>query len=425
MKATDGGEKAVLVAVQLPEMNDSEASESLKELKALAQTAGASVNAQVIQKRKYFNPATVIGRGKLQELHDAMNRTGSELIIFDNELTVTQLERLQNELKSKVMDRTALILDIFAQHALTREGKTQVELAQLSYLLPRIRGKGIELSRMGGGIGTRRGPGETKLEVDRRRIRKRMKKLEDDLAHMEAVRLTQRKGRTRAGLFSICLVGYTNSGKSTLLNRLSNADVLVQDMLFSTLDSTTRRVKMPGGKTVLLSDTVGFIKKLPHELIAAFHSTLEVVREADLILHVIETEDLDIVTDRIRSVDSVLEELQSSDISQIKVITKADVSDPGDQQRLRNSFPEACFVSARSGEGIDSLLKLISGEMPGSASHTFLIPVKDVAAIAEIQSIGYVSESKFIDNLVEIKASIPPESLKDYAKYLKNVNNTS
>ncbi|MBN1289901.1 MAG: GTPase HflX [Actinobacteria bacterium] len=359
------GEKAVLVSVQLPDMSDPEVFESLKELKALALTAGVSVAAEITQKRKSFNPATVIGSGKMRELHDVINRTGADLIIFDNELTVTQLERLQNEVRSKVMDRTALILDIFAQHAFTREGKTQVELAQLSYLLPRIRGKGIELSRMGGGIGTRRGPGETKLEVDRRRIRKRMKKLEDDLAHMEAVRLTQRKGRTRAGLFSICLVGYTNSGKSTLLNRLSNAHVLVEDMLFSTLDSTTRKVKLPGGRNVLLSDTVGFINKLPHELIAAFRSTLEVVREANLILHVIETEYLDIVRDRIMAVDSVLQELHSSGIPQIKVITKADAADPVEQDRLKSNFPEACFVSSRSGEGVNSLIRRISDELPG------------------------------------------------------------
>ena len=218
----------------------------------------------MIQKRAAYNPSTVLGKGKLDEVNSEAKSRGAGLVIFDSELTITQQDRLADALDARVIDRTALILDIFALHAHTREGTTQVELAQLSYMLPRIRGQGIELSRMAGGIGTRRGPGETKLEIDRRRIRSRMRKLERELDQMEAVRVTQRKQRARAGLPSICLVGYTNSGKSSLLNRLTSSKVLVEDQLFSTLDSTTRKAELPDGQRVVFSDTVGFIRKLPH-----------------------------------------------------------------------------------------------------------------------------------------------------------------
>ena len=412
-------EIAVLVSVQLPVDSDDETADSLEELGALARTAGADVSCSIIQRRKRFEPSTALGTGKVSEIERAVRSTGAQIAIFDNDLTVTQQEKLQSMLDTKVIDRTALILDIFAQHAHTSEGRTQVELAQLNYLLHRIRGKGIELSRLGGGIGTK-GPGETKLEVDRRRIRRRMHKLEKDLTQMEAVRATQRKQRRRAGLPSICLIGYTNSGKSSLLNRLTGASVLVEDQLFSTLDSTTRRLLLPDGQKVVVSDTVGFIRKLPHELVAAFHSTLEVVREADLLVHVVDGTSEQTFAERIAAVDEVLSDLGASDIPMIKAFNKVDLLEPGQANYIGRAYPDALQVSAITGEGIDSLMEAISNRLSGLTRVTLLVPAAKGDVLAALYRDGFVIHREFEDDSVFITVNFPPEKIDRYRAYIAN-----
>ncbi len=352
-------EKAYLISVQVPPADDVETKESLEELESLALTAGAEVVGKMVQKRSAYDPATLMGRGKLVEARREIEAARADLIVFDNELSGSQQGKLEKEFGVRVIDRRALILDIFAQHARSREGRTQVELAQLSYMLPRIRGKGLELSRLGGGIGTR-GPGETQLEVDRRRIRKRMKKLEKELSHMESVRRTQRKKRKRAGLISLTLVGYTNSGKSSLLNRLTRASVLVEDKLFSTLDSTTRKLRLPTGETFVLSDTVGFIRNIPHELIAAFRSTLEIVREADMLIHVVDASKEDTMKDRMKTVHEILSDLGASNIPVIVVLNKVDLLPYEKREFLQKRYPDFLQVSARTGEGIPNLVSKIT-----------------------------------------------------------------
>jgi len=352
-------EKAYLISVEVPPDNDFETEESLDELEALALTAGASVVGKLVQKRSSFDPATLLGKGKVFEARNEIESAGANLVIFDNEISASQQEKLEKELGVKVIDRRALILDIFAQHAHSREGRTQVELAQLSYMLPRIRGRGIELSRLGGGIGTR-GPGETQLEVDRRKIRRRMRKLERELSQMEAVRITQRKRRKRAGLTSVTLVGYTNSGKSSLLNRLTKASVIVEDKLFSTLDSTTRRLRLPTGDSIVLSDTVGFIRNIPHELIAAFRSTLEIVREADLLVHVVDASRQEMMRERMQTVDEILADLGACDIPVIFALNKVDLLARGERKMLKKRYPKFIQISALTGEGIDKLISTIT-----------------------------------------------------------------
>lgn len=416
--AYDEREPCLLVAVQLPDTTDEETSDSLEELGALARTAGAAVVGSEVQKRGSYNPATVLGIGKVNEVKRAASSAGASLVIFDSELTITQQDRLTNALDTTVIDRTALILDIFAQHAHTREGATQVELAQLSYLLPRIRGRGIELSRLGGGIGTR-GPGETKLEVDRRRIRRRMRKLERDLSQMEAVRSTQRKQRARAGLPSICLVGYTNSGKSSLLNRLTTASVLVEDQLFSTLDSTTRRIELPDGQRAVVSDTVGFIRKLPHELVAAFHSTLEVVMEADLLIHVVEATGEETLSERIRAVEEVLTDLDASDSQRITALNKTDAIEPGQLTYIERVYPDALPISALIGVGIDALLDEAGRRISSFRTVTLSVPAGRGDVLSSLYRDGSVRDREFDGDRVLITVNLPPEKITRYAEYMR------
>lgn len=411
-------EPALLAAVQLPHMTDEQTMESLDELRALADTAGAEVLDTVAQKRGTFDPATLVGGGKIEELARAAESTGATLVIFDNELNVSQQDRLAEALGTRVIDRTALILDIFAQHAHTREGATQVELAQLSYLLPRIRGRGIEMSRMGGGIGTRRGPGETQLEVDRRRIRRRMRKLEGDLGKMEAVRRTQRKRRERASVPSVCLVGYTNSGKSSLLNRLTSASVLVENQLFSTLDSTTRRLDLPGGRHAVLSDTVGFIRKLPHELVAAFRSTLEVVRDADLLIHVVDSSREDMLAERITAVEEVLEDLGAREIPRLLALNKIDAVQPGGLPALLRSRPDAIPISARTGEGIERLLEETARVLDRDRVFTLRVPAGRGDVLSGLHRDGSVRGSEIEDETIVMTVSLPSEKLSRYAEFL-------
>lgn len=417
--AQDDRERALLAGVQLSGTSDEEESESMRELGALADTAGAEVISEFIQRRSTYDPATLIGSGRVDELKASVSDSGATLVIFDAELSAGQQDRLEKALGTRVVDRTSLILDIFARHAHTREGSTQVELAQLSYLLPRIRGRGVEMSRIGGGIGTRRGPGEMKLEVDRRTIRRRMRKLERDLEQMESVRLTQRKQRTRAGLTQISLVGYTNGGKSSLLNRLSGAHALVGDKLFSTLDSTTRKIALPDGRSAVLSDTVGFIRKLPHELIAAFHSTLEIVRDADLLLHVIDSSAGEDMEERIKSVRLVLAELNADAITTLDVFNKSDLMEPASLRAIALRHPGALQVSAATGEGIDAMLEALAVKIGATALVSLVIPSARGELLALLYREGRVVDVEHDGDETRVKVELPTNRLDDFRSFIR------
>jgi GTP-binding protein HflX len=353
----------------------------LDELAALADSAGAAPVARVVQSRRDPDPATFVGKGKLGEIHDAVHRFGADAVIFDDELSPGQLRNLEERLGAKVIDRTALILDIFALHARSREGKAQVELAQLNYLLPRLRGWGEAMSRLGGGIGTR-GPGETKLEVDRQHIRRRITKLRRDIQHLTKTRELKRSRRESSGIPQVAIAGYTNAGKSTLMNALTRADVLVADQLFATLDPTTRRLELPGGRQVTLSDTVGFVGKLPHDLVEAFRSTLEEVALASLVLHVADAAapDLD---QQIRAVRDVLAEIGAGELPEVLALNKADLLRGSERARVARRHPGAVLVSALTGEGLDGLLDAVAEALPRPPVEvTLLVPFgrEDVTA---------------------------------------------
>lgn len=416
-------ETAVLVAVGLQSSTDEIIADSLDELAALAGTAGAIVGGRIVQRRSSYDPSTLMGRGKVDEVQQAIESSEASLVIFDNELSVGQQDRLASMLDARILDRTALILEIFALHAHTAEGRTQVELAQLSYLLPRIRGRGTELSRLGGGIRPMRGPGETKLEVDRRRIRRRMRKLDRDLTQMEAVRLTQRKQRVRAGLPSVCLVGYTNSGKSSLLNRLTDSTVLVEDHLFSTLDSTTRRLELAGSGPVVLSDTVGFIRKLPHELVAAFRSTLEVVRDADLLVQVVDATRGEFIDERMQAVNDVLADLDAAAIPSLVVINKWDALDGAARAALASRLPEAIRTSATTGEGTVELAGAIASAVADSGTARLLIPAARGDLIAALYREGTVLERELEGEQLAMLVRLPRDKLREYARFMAGDGN--
>jgi len=350
-------EKAVLVGVGR-HMRE----EDLDELAALAVTAGAEPVVRVIQTRTDPDPATYVGKGKIREVHDAVHGSGSDSVILDSELSPGQLRNLEERLGVKVIDRTALILDIFALHARSREGKTQVELAQLNYLLPRLRGWGEAMSRLGGGIGTR-GPGETKLEVDRQHIRKRISRLRGEIKALARTRELKRSQREASGIPQIAIAGYTNSGKSTMMNALTDAGVLVADQLFATLDPTTRRLSLPSGRKVVISDTVGFVGKLPHELVEAFRSTLEEVTLASVILHVADASSV-LLDGQVAAVREVLGDIGAGGIEEVLALNKADLLAPEERERLANRFPDAVLVSARSGEGLEDLVQKVEAGLP-------------------------------------------------------------
>ncbi len=355
-------ERVILVGVAVAgSLGDTE--RSLEELRRLAETAGAEVLDATLQRRPRPDASTFVGKGKALELADTVKALGADTVIMDEELSPGQLRRLEELLDAKVIDRTAVILDIFAQHATSREGKAQVELAQLNYLLPRLRGWGENLNRQAGGIGTRRGPGETKMEVDRRRIRRRITKLHRELAEMARTREVKRRGRERAGVPAAALAGYTNAGKSTLLNRLSGAGVLVEDKLFSTLDPTTRRLELPDGRSATLTDTVGFIAKLPHDLVEAFKSTLEEVGRADLVVHMVDASQPD-PAGQIDAVRKVLAEVGAADVPELLVLNKVDLVDDLSRARLARQYPGAPQISAVTGEEIDRLLLDIAARLP-------------------------------------------------------------
>ncbi|MGC4793801.1 GTPase HflX [Micromonospora saelicesensis] len=367
-------ERVVLVGVWT-EGTIADAENSLTELAALAETAGSQVLEGLIQRRTRPDPATYIGRGKVDDLGAVVLSTGADTVICDGELSPSQLRNLEQRTKVKVVDRTALILDIFAQHAKSKEGKAQVELAQLQYLLPRLRGWGETLSRQtggsgrgggaGGGVGVR-GPGETKLETDRRRIRHRISRLRREIKNMRTVRVTKRARRTRNSIPAVAIAGYTNAGKSSLLNRLTDAGVLVENALFATLDPTTRKATASDGRVYTLSDTVGFVRHLPHQIVEAFRSTLEEVAEADLVVHVVDGTHPD-PEEQVRAVHEVLAEVSADRLPELLVVNKIDAADEDTLLRLKRLWPDAIFVSAYSGRGIEDLRSAIEDRLPQPA----------------------------------------------------------
>jgi GTP-binding protein HflX len=361
-------ERAVLVGVGRGIVE-----EDLDELAALADSAGADPVARIVQGRSEPDPATYVGKGKLGELHDVIHAKHADAVILDQELSPGQLRSLEERLGVKVVDRTALILDIFALHARSREGKVQVELAQLNYLLPRLRGWGEAMSRLGGGIGTR-GPGETKMEVDRQHIRRRITKLRRDIRDMARTRDVKRERRRTNNVTQVAIAGYTNAGKSTLLNRLTGARAIVADQLFATLDPTVRKLELPGARRATLSDTVGFVSKLPHDLVEAFRSTLEEVTMADVILHVADaaSEDLD---QQIEAVRRVLGEIGAGEIPEVLALNKIDRVAGSVRARLARRFPGSVAVSALTGEGEEGLLEAVAEAVPRPPLEvTLLVP---------------------------------------------------
>ncbi|MDH6136092.1 GTP-binding protein HflX [Kitasatospora sp. MAA4] len=419
-------ERVVLVGVWT-DGSVQEAENSLAELAALAETAGSEVLDGVIQRRDKPDAATYIGSGKAKELRDIVASTGADTVVCDGELTPGQLIHLEDVVKVKVVDRTALILDIFAQHAKSREGKAQVSLAQMQYMLPRLRGWGASLSRqMGGGGGSSagggggmatRGPGETKIETDRRRIREKMAKLRREIADMKKGRDTKRQERKRHQVPSVAIAGYTNAGKSSLLNRLTGAGVLVENSLFATLDPTVRRAQTPGGRLYTLADTVGFVRHLPHHLVEAFRSTMEEVADADLILHVVDGSHPEPET-QLAAVREVIVSVDAQHVPEIVVINKADAADPHVLQRLLRREPHAIVVSARTGLGMDELLKLIDDELPRPAVEVHaLVPYTRGDLVSRVHAEGELLETEHTGDGTLLRAKVAAELAAELERY--------
>lgn len=427
-------EKVVLVGLWL-EGSYKEAEDSLRELAALAQTAGSQVLDGLIQRREKPDPATYLGSGKARELADIVASVGADTVIADSELAPSQRRGLEDIVRVKVIDRTALILDIFAQHAQSREGKAQVELAQLEYLLPRLRGWGDSMSRQAGGrvaggagIGSR-GPGETQLELDRRRIHKRMAKLRRDIAAMKSGRATRRLNRRRHCIPSVVVVGYTNAGKSSLMNVLSGAGVLVENALFATLDPTVRKIEASDGRHYTLTDTVGFVRALPTQLVEAFRSTLEEVENADLIMHVVDSSHTDPVG-QVRAVHEVLREIPGAmDLPELIVLSKADLADPISLAALRTRYPESVTVSAVSGQGIEELRRAIEQRLPRPDIEVrALVPYSHGELVARVHSEGEVLSEEFTPEGTRLHARVLPDllaSLETVGNVLETVGNVS
>jgi GTP-binding protein HflX len=432
-------ERAILVGVELTstrqrprgssDSTGSQTEESVDELATLAQSAGAQVAGRVIQRRERPDAATLIGSGKVDELRASIQSSGADLVVFDNELTPTQQRNLERALDVRLIDRTQLILDIFARRARTREGQLQVELAQLTYILPRLTGKGIEMSRLGGGIGTR-GPGETQLETDRRKISRRIKTIKDDLVHVRAGRSIQRRQRQSVPLATIALVGYTNAGKSTLFNRLTGAHVVADARMFATLDPTVRHITLPSNRRVLLSDTVGFIRNLPTTLVQAFRATLEEVVEAELLLHIVDVSGPHAADDTAH-VFRVLGEIGVQDTPQILVMNKMDLlPEPtldveAAAQRILGGIdgkvpPNAVRMSARTGEGLDSLLAIVDRELilDPVAPARFRFPIDEGAALHMLHEGARVTSQKYTGEYCEVEADVPESIRRRLAQFL-------
>jgi GTPase len=415
-------ERVVLVSVWTSG-NEVTAENSIAELKALAETAGSQVLEGLIQRRDRPDPATYIGRGKVAELRDVVVATGADTVICDGELTLAQLRNLEDQVGVKVIDRTALILDIFAAHAKSAEGKAQVELAQLQYLKQRLRGWGGNLSRQvggraSGGVGIGgRGPGETKLETDRRRINSRIAKLRTALREMDITRETKRAERRRHEVPSVAIVGYTNAGKSSLLNRLTGAGVLIDDALFATLDPTTRRAAAVDGRVYTLTDTVGFVRHLPHDLVEAFASTLEESAQADLLVHVVDGADPDPVG-QIAAVRAVLADIGASEIPELIVINKVDRAAAESLTRLHAKYPDAVFVSVRTGEGIDQLRATIESLLPRPEIEIrALIPYERGDLVNSIHQTGEFLSTEHLADGTLVVARVNPALAGELAPY--------
>lgn len=393
-----GRERAVLVGI--------ESEESLDELEELAKTAGAETVLRVLQKRPKPDPVFCVGKGKAEELSLRCQAAQADVVIFDEELSGVMQKNLEETLRLKVVDRTALILDIFAARASTREGKLQVEMAQLRYRSQRLLGQGLVLSRLAGGIGTR-GPGESKLEVNRRRIRERLTDLERELEQIERQRGLRRQSREKNGVPIVALVGYTNAGKSTLFNRLTGADVYVENQLFATLDSVSRPIELPHGGKALLVDTVGFIRKLPHELVKAFRATLEEARLADVLIMVLDGADAQ-MEGRRRTVEEVLDSLGATEAPRVEAVNKCDLIAPDAQ-----SLPGALYISASTGENVEKLLLRVESELEAGAQEVrLLIPFSRYALVSRLHAMGGVLEQRHSDEGVELRMRITPQNVK-------------
>jgi GTP-binding protein HflX len=396
-------ERIVLVGVAIPPVSLDETEEHLDELARLIDTAGADEAARVVQRRDAPDPATYIGKGKADELHQLSLAVDADTVVFDDDLTPAQQRNLEKILGRTAIDRTDVILDIFAQNARTQEGRAQVELALLRHRLPRLRGRGTSLSQQEGRIGTR-GPGETQLEVDRRRLLKRITKLEADLKQLTKTRRTQRRSRRRSRLSTVSIVGYTNAGKSTLLNALTEAGVLVEDRLFATLDPRTRRLDLPGGESVLLSDTVGFVRKLPHQLVEAFRSTLEVVEESDLLIHVVDATATD-PQGQIDAVRRVLEEIGAGAVPEVLAFNKADTTP--EAKRLAERYEGSVVISAVTGEGIDRLLETVGDRLRArSRLIELVVPYDRGDVLAAVHREGEVVTEAHEDSATRVRARL-------------------
>lgn len=407
-------EKIVLVGVTMPPLSDEETEAHLDELSLLVDTAGADEAARVVQRRDHPDAATYVGKGKAQELRDVSNAVDADTVVFDDELTPAQSRNLEKILGRTAIDRTAVILDIFAQNAHTPEGKAQVELAQLRYRLPRLRGRGLQFSQQAGGIGTR-GPGETQLEVDRRRLVRRMNRLESDLRRLTQQRRVQRKARSENRIATVSLVGYTNAGKSTLLNALTDAGVLVEDRLFATLDPRTRRLSLPGGEAVLLSDTVGFVRKLPHQLVEAFRSTLEVVKESDLLVHVVDSTSPDPQL-QIDAVHTVLAEIGAGEVPELLAFNKADVSP--EACRLARRHPGSVVMSALTGEGLPALLEAVGDRLrAGARVLELVVPYERGDVLAAVHREGEVLVESHDETSARLRVRVDPAGAARFAEF--------
>jgi GTP-binding protein HflX len=416
-------ERVVLIGVY--SRSQVEAETSLRELSALAETAGAQVLDGLLQRRAHPDPSTFLGSGKAEELRLVVQSVGADTVIADTELAPSQRRALEDVVKVKVIDRTAVILDIFSQHAKSREGKAQVELAQLQYLLPRLRGWGDSMSRQAGGqvggagagMGSR-GPGETKIELDRRRIHSRMAKLRKEIQEMAPARELKRQNRVRNAVPSVAIAGYTNAGKSSLLNRVTRAGALVENALFATLDTTVRRTETPDGRPYTLVDTVGFVRNLPHQLVEAFRSTLEEVEHADLVLHVVDASHPD-PTAQLATVRQVIADVGARDVPEQVVFNKADLADEATRLVLRGMEPTALFVSARTGEGVDRLLETIGAVLPLPRHEvTVLIPFDKGELVSMLHEKGRVLATVYEEAGARIQALVDDEERAALEPYL-------
>ena len=409
-------QRALLVGAGSSSVEEAEA--SIAELALLVDTAGAEPVESVLQRRRTPDRATYVSKGKADELHELVRSLDIDVVVVDDELSPAQQRNLEALFAVDVVDRVALILDIFAQHATSQDGAVQVELAQLRYRLPRLRGRGTELSQQGGGIGTR-GPGETQLEVDRRRLLQRIQRLERDLKDLGATRATQRKARRRRDLPTVALVGYTNAGKSTLLNQLTHAGVLVENQLFSTLDPTTRRLRLPGGETVLLSDTVGFVRRLPHQLVDAFRSTLEEVVDADLLLHVVDASSPD-ADGRIAAVETVLREIDAGAVPVQLVWNKADLADAETMHDQLATHADSVAISAATGAGMAELLATIGDRLRAQgAIIEYFVPYGRADVLAALHRSGEVLVEVH-DNLgTRVRARLPAQAVGHFAEFTR------